>query len=225
MSVRNNNKAVVILSGGLDSTTLLYDLLNQGWIVNAFTIDYGQRHRDEIRMARKTCNLLSVPHKIIYLPRLKELDTHSSQTSDNPVPEGHYADETMKGTVVHNRNMILIALATAYALDVGAGSLFYGAHAGDHAIYPDCRPEFVTAMQGALEICDYQPIDLITPYLYKTKVWIVRTGMALGVDYSLTLTCYNGTSPACGKCGSCNERLEAFKEAGVKDPIPYESDM
>jgi 7-cyano-7-deazaguanine synthase len=215
-------KTVIILSGGMDSTTLLYDLISQGSEVTAITFDYGQRHRKEIESAKATCKSLNAPQKIISLPIFREIAYSSCLTGDDTVPEGHYAEESMRKTVVHNRNMVLLSIAAAYALNIEASTLFYGAHAGDHTIYPDCRPEFVAAMREAFLICDWNPLILKAPYLFLTKGEIVKRGTDLGVDYSLTWTCYKGGERACGKCGSCTERLEAFTTAGRKDPLEYE---
>ncbi len=216
-------KAVIILSGGMDSTTLLYDIVKSGLLdVHAVTFDYGQRHRKEIEYANKTCEILNVPQKVITLPFFREIAYSSCLTSNQPVPEGHYADENMKLTVVHNRNMILLSIAAAHALNIGATCLYYGAHGGDHAIYPDCRPAFVAAMREAFLICDWNRLILKVPYLVWSKADIVKHGTHLGVNYSLTWTCYNGQDKACGKCGSCTERLEAFARAKTPDPLEYE---
>ena len=216
-------KAVVILSGGMDSTTLLYDVLQQGYEVHALSFDYGQKHKLELEKAEATCKKLDIPHKIAGLQVLNELAPSALTREDWAVPTGHYADENMKQTVVPNRNMIMLSLATAFAIGIEAQDLFYGAHAGDHSIYPDCRKEFVDAMEQAITLCDWKKVSLHAPYLEIDKGDIAIKGKELGVDYSLTLTCYNGKEKACGKCGSCTERLEAFKKAGVKDPIEYET--
>lgn len=216
-------KAVIIASGGMDSTTLLYDILKQGYEVCALSVDYGQRHSKELEFIKKTCKKLKVPHKVIDLSSVgKGLLFASSLTSKKiPVPEGDYKEESMKLTVVPNRNMILLSLAVGYAISVGAGKVFYGAHAGDHSIYPDCRPEFIEAMKAAIRLSDWKKIELEAPYAGMDKGDIAIKGKALGVDYSLTWTCYKGGKKACGKCGSCRERLEAFRKAGIADPGEY----
>jgi 7-cyano-7-deazaguanine synthase len=219
-----NKRAVLILSGGMDSTTLLYDLVSQEYDVHAVTFDYGQKHKKEIAYAAKTCGYLDVPQEIIDVTVLNALAPSSLTRDGWEVPDGHYADENMKQTVVPNRNMVLLSLAGAFAIGIRAGHLFYGAHAGDHTIYPDCRPAFVSAMATAFHLCDWNDVVLAAPYLYLSKVEIVRRGLALGVDYSLTWTCYKGGEKACGNCGSCNERLAAFREAGATDPLAYERD-
>lgn len=216
-------KAVVILSGGMDSTTLLYDVINQGYEVYALSIDYGQKHSKELKGAMKTCEKLGINHKLINLDALNQVAPSSLTRDDQSVPEGHYSDESMKLTVVPNRNMVLLGLATSYAISLKADKLFYGAHAGDHAIYPDCRKEFVNAMKESIKLCDWHKLELEAPYLEIDKGDIAIKGKELNVDYSLTWTCYKGQEKSCGKCGSCTERLEAFEKAGVEDPLTYES--
>jgi 7-cyano-7-deazaguanine synthase len=146
----------------------------------------------------------------------------SSLTSDIDVPEGHYEEESMKATVVPNRNMILLSLATGYAVTVGAQAVWYGAHGGDHAIYPDCRPEFVEKMDAVCRIANYEPVAIEAPFMHMDKGQILAEGLKLGLDYRHTWTCYNGRERACGRCGSCVERLEAFAANGVRDPLEYE---
>jgi 7-cyano-7-deazaguanine synthase len=144
----------------------------------------------------------------------------SSQTDPTvAVPEGHYAEENMKLTVVPNRNMILLSLAIARAISIGSTKVFYGAHAGDHAIYPDCRPEFVRSMQTAAALCDWKQVDILAPYSDRTKVEILKRGMECGTPYAETWTCYVGGAEPCGKCGSCQERAEAFAKNGLIDPL------
>jgi 7-cyano-7-deazaguanine synthase len=129
----------------------------------------------------------------------------------------------MKSTIVPNRNMILLSLAVAYAVSVGAGQVYYGAHSGDHAIYPDCRPEFVQKMNDVCLIANYDAVEIFSPYLTVDKTAILADGLAMGLDYSNTWTCYNGRDKACGKCGACQERLEAFRDNNAQDPISYET--
>ena len=215
-------QAVLILSGGMDSTTLLYDIIDQGYDVHAVTFDYRQKHNKEIACAQKICRNLGIPHKIIDTGFLNDIAPSSLTRTDREVPEGNYADDTMKQTVVPNRNMVLLSIAAAYAIGIQAHRLFYGAHAGDHTIYPDCRPAFVSAMATAFHLCDWSDVILEVPYLYKSKGDIVKRGLSLGVDYSLTWSCYKGEEKSCGKCGSCDERLAAFRAAGVNDPLEYQ---
>ncbi len=215
-------KAVVIYSGGMDSYTILNKALRSGKDIYALTFDYGQKHCKEIEYAKAACARLNIPHRIIDITAINQLLQSSSLTSDIEIPEGHYEDDNMKSTVVPNRNMILLSLAIGYAVDIGAAEVFYGAHAGDHAIYPDCRPEFVTAMNAVAQIANYQAVSIETPYLNANKDAILKDGLAMGLDYGDTWTCYNGRQHACGKCGSCVERLEAFAANNAKDPLTYE---
>lgn len=215
-------KAVVIYSGGMDSYTILNKALRSGKDIYALTFDYGQKHCKEIEYAKAACARINIPHRIIDITAINQLLQSSSLTSDIEIPEGHYEDDNMKSTVVPNRNMILLSLAIGYAVDIGAAEVFYGAHAGDHAIYPDCRPEFVTAMNAVAQIANYQAVSIETPYLNANKDAILKDGLAMGLDYGDTWTCYNGRQHACGKCGSCVERLEAFAANNAKDPLTYE---
>ena len=215
-------KAIVILSGGMDSTTLLYDVINQEYDVYALSFNYNQKHKKELEAATETCRHLGIPHKIMDLSILNELAPSSLTRDEWEVPEGHYADENMKETVVPNRNMVMLSLATSYAISMNAKKLFYGAHSGDHDIYPDCRKEFVEQLSKAISLCDWAKVKLEAPYLEIDKGDIVKKGIELYVEYSMTWTCYKGKGKACGKCGSCVERLEAFEKAGIKDPVEYE---
>lgn len=223
-------KTIVVLSGGLDSTTLLYDILWQlpkgvepKDHVKAISFNYGQRHSKEILLARETCQKLGIEHKIVDLKNITELFGDSSLTdSTKEVPEGHYEDENMKDTVVPNRNAIMANIAIAWAISSKFERVALGVHAGDHAIYPDCRPVFIKTLSVLAEIVDYEPIEIYAPYLEFSKIDIVSRGLDLNVVYKLTWTCYKGLDKACGKCGSCVERLEAFKENKAIDPILYE---
>ena len=212
-------KTIIILSGGMDSTTLLYKLLKEGKEVEALSFDYGQRHKKELDFAKITCEKLGVPHKIINLSFLKSLLSNSALTGDVEIPEGHYEDESMKLTVVPNRNAIMLDIAVGYAVNIGADEVASGVHAGDHVIYPDCRPEFVFAIRKVAEIANFKPIKIYTPFLFIDKGDIAILGKELGVDYLNTWTCYKGQAVPCGKCGACQERAEAFSKAEIKDPI------
>ena len=219
----NQNKAVVIYSGGMDSFTVLNRARREGYDLYALSFNYGQRHSKELDYARRVCEQLHIPLKVVDIAAINVLVGGSALTSDDiEVPEGDYADDNMKVTVVPNRNMILLSLATGYALSIRAGKVFYGAHFGDHTIYPDCRPEFVEAVNKVTKICDWQPVTIEAPYLYQSKIDILRDGLAMGLDYGMSWTCYNGREKACGKCGSCVERLEAFAQNNAADPLAYE---
>ena len=217
-------KTVVLLSGGLDSAVLLYALRAEGQDVLSFAVDYGQRHVRELEAARAIADAAGVTLMVAHLPQLRTVfGSGNSQTGEVAVPEGHYAAPTMAQTVVPNRNMVLLSLAAAYAIARGASAVAYAAHAGDHPIYPDCRPGFVEAMQSPLYLCHETPIKLLAPFLTMNKAAIVRRGAALGVPFALTWSCYKGGDRHCGKCGTCVERREAFATAGVNDPTEYEA--
>jgi 7-cyano-7-deazaguanine synthase len=217
--------AILCYSGGLDSTVLLYSLRSQGYKVRCLSVDYGQRHKRELTFASFLCNEIGVEHQIADLSGLNRLFAGSSQTSKEiDVPEGHYAEETMKATVVPNRNMVLLSLAGAWAVSTKSDYIAYAAHSGDHAIYPDCRPEFTSAMSEALRLCDWQHIELLTPFLYPksmSKTDVVKLGATLSVPFELTWSCYKGGKEHCGRCSTCLERREAFNVAKVVDPTKY----
>ncbi len=214
-------KAVVILSGGMDSSTLLYDVINQGYETYALSFNYNQKHSKELDCAKSTCDKLDVDFKLLDLSLLNQIAPSALTRDDIEVPEGHYEDKNMKQTVVPNRNMVMISLAASYAIGIKAKHLFYGAHDGDHEIYFDCRKVFVESMQKSIELCDEIGLKLHASYIDIDKGDIAIKGKELNVDYSLTWTCYKGLDKACGLCGSCQERLEAFDKAGIEDPIEY----
>lgn len=218
-------KNIIILSGGLDSTTLLYDLRKQGNEIKALSFNYGQRHKKELSHASLICEKIGVEHRIVDLSTIAPLFGDSSQT--NPaveVPEGHYAAENMKLTVVPNRNMIMLSIAAAWAMATKADSIAYAAHAGDHAIYPDCRPEFVSALEVALCLADWHMVRVDRPYVNYSKAWIAKRASTLGVPIELTWSCYKGENVHCGRCGTCVERILAFEEAGVVDATRYQEE-
>lgn len=219
-----NKKVVVIYSGGMDSYTVLHKAIEQGLTPYALTFDYGQRHVKEIQVAKQVCEELQIEHKIIDITAINQLIGGSSLTDSSiDVALGHYQQENMKSTVVPNRNMILLSLAIGYAVSIGAEKVYYGAHSGDHEIYPDCRPIFVEKMNEVAAVANYEATEIYSPYLQSDKIGILKDGLQMGLDYSKTWTCYNGREKACGKCGSCVERLEAFEQNQVVDPIAYES--
>jgi len=216
------DKVCLILSGGMDSTTLLYDLLDQKKWVFAIIFNYGQKHMKETICAINTCEDLNVPYTYINFGVLNDIAPSALTRKDWNVPEGYYTASNMKETVVPNRNMVMLSLATSYAISIEAEELYYGAHSGDHDIYPDCRKEFIDALGEAISLCDWHKVELKVPYWNATKGDIAKIGKELKVDYSNTWTCYKGKEKACGKCGSCIERLEAFEEANMEDPLKYE---
>jgi len=219
----NAKNVLVIYSGGLDSTVLLYHYKAQGCNVRALGVDYGQRHVVELEFARRNCEALDIPFTVADLRSLAALLPGSSQTSsDVEVPEGHYASESMKVTVVPNRNMIMLAVAAGHAIAHKCETVAFAAHNGDHAIYPDCRSEFVEQLGKALALCDWLPVTLDSPFVTWTKSEIVAYGAKLGVHFENTWSCYKGgRNGHCGKCGTCVERREAFALAGVPDPTYY----
>jgi len=216
-------KVVVIYSGGMDSFTLLHQAIQSGAKVYALSFNYGQKHSKELHFAQKVCDELGIPHKVVDITSINQLLLGSSLTDDIEVPEGHYEEESMKSTVVPNRNMIMLSLAIGYAVSIQASAVYYGAHGGDHAIYPDCRPEFIAKMNAVSQIANYEPVSILAPFQNMNKTQILSEGLSMGLDYAKTWTCYNGREKACGKCGACNERLEAFKENQLTDPIKYEA--
>lgn len=216
-------KIVTLLSGGLDSATLLYHLIDHGNQVFPMSINYGQRHSKELFYARELANRVGRHHKVVDMQTLGQVLNNSCLTSaTKDVPEGHYADETMKLTVVPNRNMIMLAIAAGYAMNIGAEHVAIANHAGDHAIYPDCRPEFIDAMQKPLAVAYYTPVEIIAPFTNMTKAQIVSEGHRVNLPFDYTWSCYNGDVLHCGRCGTCVERKEAFELAGIEDPTEYE---
>ena len=218
-------KSVLVHSGGMDSTVLLYQLLADGDQVKALTIDYGQRHGKEIESARALCGELGVEHRVADLSGLGQLLSGSALTSSEvEVPEGHYAEESMKTTVVPNRNMILLSVSAGWAIASKYDRIAYAAHAGDHAIYPDCRPVIAEALDAAIGLADWHKADLHRPFVDLTKADIAALGNQLGVPFEKTWSCYKGLDLHCGRCGTCVERREALHLAEVKDLTPYEPD-
>jgi len=218
-----SKKVVVIYSGGMDSYTVLHKAIEEGLTPFALTFDYGQRHVKEVQVASDLCKELGINHKVIDISAINQLIGGSSLTDNSiEVALGDYENSNMVNTVVPNRNMILLSLAIGYAVSIGAEKVYYGAHSGDHDIYPDCRPIFVEKMNEVAAVANYEPTEIYSPYLKSDKIGILKDGIRMGLDYSKTWTCYNGREKACGQCGSCVERLEAFEKNGLTDPIAYE---
>ncbi|RJG48665.1 7-cyano-7-deazaguanine synthase QueC [Motilimonas pumila] len=217
-----NKKVVVIYSGGMDSFTVLNQAIQQGYQVFALTFNYGQRHVKEVEVAKAFCQRQNINHKVIDISAINEIIAGSSLTSDIDVPTGDYDNDNMASTVVPNRNMILLSLAIGYAVSIKAEKVFYGAHSGDHLIYPDCRPEFVEQMNQVAAIANFEKVTIETPFLHSSKIEILQAGIEMKLNYGDTWTCYNGREQACGQCGSCIERLAAFAHFGETDPLSYE---
>ena len=204
-------KTVVVFSGGLDSTTLLYHMIALDHDVKAISFDYGQRHRKELASARAIANLLSIEHRIVDVTGLAAIFGANALTDhDTSVPHGEYSPETMQVTVVPNRNMIMIAIATGWAIASGYDSVAFGAHSGAYTPYPDCQPAFASAINSASLVCDYKPIEVLAPFVSLTKTDVVRRGKELGVDFDLTWSCYEGGERPCGKCSTCCDRINAI---------------
>lgn len=216
-----SDKVVVLLSGGLDSSTLLGWCVDKGYQVSPLSLFYGQTHKKELNHASEVCRWYGLENRFKVATLPLGLLSGSSLLGQGPIPEGHYEAESMKSTVVPNRNMIFIALAVGYAQSIGASKVFYAAHSGDHAIYPDCRPEFVSRMQEAVFVSTGEEVSLEAPFLLLSKHMIVSEGTRLRVPLHLTWSCYKGKEFHCGKCGTCVERKEAFELAGVVDPTLY----
>ncbi len=212
-------RTVCILSGGMDSTTLLYKLLAENKEVRAISFNYGQRHKLELDKAVETCESLNVPHMLVNMEFLGSILNSALTNLDMKVPHGHYEANNMKRTVVPGRNTIMASIAMGYASSIGFEEIAMGIHAGDHAIYPDCRPIFAQTFQKVALIANEKPIHFYTPFLYINKGDIALLGKKLGVNYKSTLTCYEGNETPCGKCGSCRERAEAFEKAQLSDPL------
>ncbi|WP_343560622.1 7-cyano-7-deazaguanine synthase QueC [Kiloniella sp. b19] len=216
-------KTLVVCSGGLDSVTLAYKVAKENTLTRLLSFDYGQRHRKELDSAAHCARALGVPYSVIDISHVGSLLSGSALTDDVDVPDGHYAEDNMKATVVPNRNAIMLAIAFGVAAADGSEAVATAVHGGDHFIYPDCRPDFVesfeTMQRHALE--GYADIRLYTPYVHVPKSAIAAEGLKLGVPYAETWSCYKGGDLHCGRCGTCVERREAFELAGGEDPTVY----
>ena len=213
--------SILILSGGMDSVTLLYDY--QDRIQLAISFDYGSKHNSrEIPFAQLHCQRLGIEHLVIPLDFMQRFFQSSLLKGGEEIPEGHYADENMKSTVVPFRNGIMLAIAAGMAESRGLKNVMMANHGGDHAIYPDCRPEFVDAMDRAITAGTYEGVKLLAPYTSLTKTQIALIGKKIGINYAETWSCYKGWVHHCGKCGTCVERREALAEAGIPDTTKYE---
>lgn len=212
--------SVIIVSGGMDSTTLLYDRRDE--IALAISFDYGSNHNArEIPYAEMHCKRLGIEHITIPLDFMHKYFRSSLLEGADAIPEGHYAAENMKSTVVPFRNGIMLAIAAGVAESRNLTKLLIANHGGDHTIYPDCRPEFISAMDSATNAGTYVGVRVVAPYTNITKGDIARIGKKLGIDYAETWSCYKGGEKHCGKCGTCVERKEALADAGIEDRTEY----
>ena len=212
---------LIVLSGGLDSTTMLYEYKDR--IAMAVSFHYGSNHNDrEIDFAKLHCERLDIPQMVVRLPFIKQFFRSSLLEGAEAIPEGNYDEQNMKSTVVPFRNGIMLSIAAGIAENNKLQYLMLANHAGDHTIYPDCRPAFVEAMNSAIQAGTWNGVQLLTPYTNLTKADIAKRGAALGLDYSETWSCYKGGEHHCGVCGTCRERKEALAMAGIEDNTVYE---
>lgn len=215
---------IVLISGGMDSVVALYDANSNHQVLGALSFDYGSKHNHkEIPFAAYHCGKLSIPHRVIKLPFINELFTSDLLQSGGVIPDGHYEEPTMKQTVVPFRNGIMLSISGGYAESIEATGVVIAAHAGDHAIYPDCRETFMQAMGDAIRYGTYAEVQILRPFINLSKTQIAIRGHELGVDLSMTWSCYKGHDIHCGSCGTCVERREAFTQAGLTDQTLYAS--
>lgn len=213
--------SVIIVSGGMDSITLLYDHKDE--IALGISFDYGSNHNArEIPFAKMHCERLGIKHITINLDFMHQYFKSSLLDGAEAIPEGHYADDNMKSTVVPFRNGIMLSIAIGIAESNNLDQVFIANHGGDHTIYPDCRPEFINAIDAAATAGTYNNVKVVAPYTKITKSDIARIGKKLGIDYTETWSCYKGGEVHCGKCGTCVERKEALAEAEIEDKTIYE---
>ena len=213
---------VIIVSGGMDSITLLYERKDE--IALGISFDYGSNHNArEIPFARMHCERLGIRHLVINLSFIHQYFKSSLLSGADKIPEGSYDDDNMKSTVVPFRNGIMLSIAVGIAESEGLKKVFIANHGGDHAIYPDCREEFIEVIDAASQSGTYEHVRILAPYTNITKTDIALRGKQLGIDYSETWSCYKGGEVHCGKCGTCVERKQALREAGLEDTTQYES--
>ena len=216
-------KTIVICSGGLDSVSLAHKVAAENELIGLVSFDYGQRHRKEVEFAEAAASRLSVPFDLIDIRQVGQFLSGSALTDDVSVPDGHYAEETMKVTVVPNRNAIMLTIAFGVAAAKQADAVAAAVHGGDHFIYPDCRPAFVDAFQAMQDkaLDGYSDVKLYTPFVHVPKSAIVTEGARHNTPFAETWSCYKGGAVHCGRCGTCVERREAFALAGIDVPTVY----
>ena len=216
-------RVVVIYSGGLDSTTLLYHLRAADHQVVALSVNYGQRHLDrEMAASDVICGGLGVHRRVVDLTSLGGFLGRNALTNAGvALPAGRYASETIGQTTVPNRNMVLLSVGIAWAASMEFDAVAFGAHAGEHTNYPDCQPPFAEAMDRAAAVCDFRPLRVLAPFVHWVKADIIRRGVDLRVPFELTWSCYAGGESHCGRCSTCVDRRTAFRRAGVPDPTTY----
>ncbi|MBA1142358.1 MULTISPECIES: 7-cyano-7-deazaguanine synthase QueC [Mesorhizobium] len=219
-------KTLVVCSGGLDSVSLAHRLAGEHELDCLLSFDYGQRHRKELGFAALCAQRLNVPHQIIDIGQIGRGLSGSALTDSIDVPDGHYAEDTMRVTVVPNRNAIMLAIAFGLAAAHKAEAVATAVHGGDHFIYPDCRPAFIDTFQTMQDraLDGYARVHLHAPYLHFSKADIVCDGAKYGTPFAETWSCYKGGERHCGRCGTCVERREAFHLSGHPDPTDYEDD-
>ena len=215
--------SVIIVSGGMDSITLLHERHEE--IALGISFDYGSNHNSrEIPFARMHCQRLGIKHIVIPLDFMSVYFRSSLLDGADAIPEGHYEDANMKSTVVPFRNGIMLSIACGIAESNGLSRVFIANHGGDHAIYPDCRSEFIKAMDAAMSAGTYAHINIEAPYTEITKTDIALIGKAIGLDYTETWSCYKGGNVHCGKCETCVESQEALRNAGIEDKTEYSNE-
>jgi len=215
-------KVVVLCSGGMDSVAALHWARAHHVVAAVASFDYGAKHNPrELPFAALHASAVGVRHEVVKLDFVNRLFASDLLTSGGDIPDGHYEAANMKQTVVPFRNAVMLSIATGFAESVGAEGLVIAAHGGDHAIYPDCREEFMHAMGDAMRLGTYAGIRLLRPFIMNDKAGIARIGTELGVDFGKTWSCYKGGAVHCGTCGTCVERREAFIDAGLPDPTTY----
>jgi 7-cyano-7-deazaguanine synthase len=216
------NWTVVILSGGLDSSTLLYHLRHEGHRLKAMSVNYGQRHSRELRAAGEICKMAGIEHRIVDISGLAAIFGQNALTDHVvDVPHGEYSSGTMAVTTVPNRNMIFLSIATSWAIASKFNAVAFGAHSGQYAPYPDCQPQFAAAMNCATHVCDEAAIEVLAPFIRWNKADIVKRGHELGVPFELTWSCYEGGDIHCGSCSTCLDRNNAFAACGIDDPCRF----